>query len=323
MPDIDPELDAIVDARPRERSARYRFQSAAEMRDALEGYLLATRNSTRTEDIGRQIGSMFQKVRAEVQVQIQEHMAQVMASRETAPVSHGGVIDMPPIQRDAQRELPKLSGSASGSGVVPNSFSFPSNNTYVSGLQVDEERARHRRMVVLLASIVSLLAVVVVGLLFIGMRPILWPATPASPASSAGEGDQLASGGTKTAPSVSAPSEVATPPAPSGSVTSAPVASVVPSASASTTSGSGSGGTSTRRQGPAAAAEPGFLTLGTYPFTQVTEGGRSLGTTPLVKVPLSAGTHTLSLDNAEQGIKQTVQVTIKSGETTTKQFAYK
>jgi serine/threonine-protein kinase len=67
--------------------------------------------------------------------------------------------------------------------------------------------------------------------------------------------------------------------------------------------------TSAASEGP-----PGFLTLDTYPWTKVTEGGRALGNTPLVHVSLSPGTHALLLENPDLGIKQSYTVTIKSGE---------
>jgi len=69
--------------------------------------------------------------------------------------------------------------------------------------------------------------------------------------------------------------------------------------------------------------DPGFLTFQTYPFTRVTEGGRSLGTTPLVKVALGPGIHVLTLENSDQGIKQTYTVTIKSGETVVRSLGLK
>ena len=74
---------------------------------------------------------------------------------------------------------------------------------------------------------------------------------------------------------------------------------------------------------PAPDAEPGFLTFDTYPWTRVSEGSRSLGTTPLIKVPLSAGSHVFTLENPEQGIKQTFSIVIKSGEAVSRRLAFK
>ena len=55
-----------------------------------------------------------------------------------------------------------------------------------------------------------------------------------------------------------------------------------------------------------------------------TEGGRVVcAATPCNKVPLSPGAHTLSVENPEQGLKQTTTVIIKSGEITTRAIGLK
>ncbi|MBM4378835.1 MAG: protein kinase [Deltaproteobacteria bacterium] len=62
-------------------------------------------------------------------------------------------------------------------------------------------------------------------------------------------------------------------------------------------------------------AGAGFLTLVTTPFARVSLEGRDLGTTPLFKVALPAGTHALSL-TSEDGAASQLSVTIKDGEVT-------
>jgi hypothetical protein len=71
---------------------------------------------------------------------------------------------------------------------------------------------------------------------------------------------------------------------------------------------------------PVVSAEPGLLNLDTTPWSNVSVGGRALGTTPLVGVSLPAGTHTLVLTNPELGIKTTYRVTIGSGRTTARRI---
>lgn len=66
----------------------------------------------------------------------------------------------------------------------------------------------------------------------------------------------------------------------------------------------------------AAAVGPGFLTLSTTPWTKVTAGREVLGSTPLFKVRLPPGEHTLTLVNEGQNVNTTRQVTIKPGEVT-------
>ncbi|MFY1828211.1 protein kinase domain-containing protein [Myxococcus fulvus] len=70
-----------------------------------------------------------------------------------------------------------------------------------------------------------------------------------------------------------------------------------------------------RDSAPLATGEPGFLTLSTEPQAQVFLGGQPMGETPLSKVNLPSGKHTLKLvDDEGRALKLTVE--IKPGETT-------
>ncbi len=62
----------------------------------------------------------------------------------------------------------------------------------------------------------------------------------------------------------------------------------------------------------------GFLALKTSPWSVVFEGERELGMTPLAKLELAAGQHTLRAVNKEQQLEKTFVVTIKAGEVTAK-----
>ena len=69
---------------------------------------------------------------------------------------------------------------------------------------------------------------------------------------------------------------------------------------------------------PPPAGDTGFLTLVTTPWTNVTLGSRTLGMTPLMRVELPPGAHTLRLVNREAGIDQTYRIQIRAGQTTTR-----
>lgn len=69
----------------------------------------------------------------------------------------------------------------------------------------------------------------------------------------------------------------------------------------------------------AAPAESGFLSLDTVPWSNVSEGGHALGQTPLMKVKLSAGTHTLTL-TTQSGTSRSFIVNIKPGQTVSKRL---
>jgi eukaryotic-like serine/threonine-protein kinase len=66
----------------------------------------------------------------------------------------------------------------------------------------------------------------------------------------------------------------------------------------------------------------GYLTIDTYPWTRVSTGGKVLGDTPLVRVPLTAGTHVIVLENTSEKVKQTTVVTIKPGENVSRRLAF-
>ena len=62
--------------------------------------------------------------------------------------------------------------------------------------------------------------------------------------------------------------------------------------------------------------EPGYLTIDSYPWSRVTEGGKVVcPQTACVKVQFAPGAHTLTFDNAEQSLHFVMTVTVKSGET--------
>lgn len=85
------------------------------------------------------------------------------------------------------------------------------------------------------------------------------------------------------------------------------------------------------KQPPAAKAPPkkaarmlaaGKLSLKTTPWTTVYLGRKKLGDTPLVNVPLPAGKHLLRLVNPESNAENSIEVEIKSNETTVKKLKF-
>jgi serine/threonine-protein kinase len=56
------------------------------------------------------------------------------------------------------------------------------------------------------------------------------------------------------------------------------------------------------------------------PWSRVSFGGRVLGTTPLIRVRMPAGSHDLRLVNPEAGIQTTYRITIRPGETTARRL---
>jgi serine/threonine-protein kinase len=74
IPDIDPRLDRIV-ARALERDPDARYQTAGQMREALEEYLLDSQYTVRHEEIGRVVDDAFRDVREQLARQIHVQIA--------------------------------------------------------------------------------------------------------------------------------------------------------------------------------------------------------------------------------------------------------
>ncbi len=82
------------------------------------------------------------------------------------------------------------------------------------------------------------------------------------------------------------------------------------------------GGASGAQSAPSEASSGGvgYLSLITSPWTTVTLNGRVLGETPLVRVALPPGSHTLRLRNPDAQIDESYEVTIRSGELTSRRL---
>jgi serine/threonine-protein kinase len=70
-----------------------------------------------------------------------------------------------------------------------------------------------------------------------------------------------------------------------------------------------------------APAAPGFFTVDTYPATRVSVDGRPLGETPLVRIFLAPGPHTVTFDDGA-GLHKSSTIEIKSGEALSRRFSF-
>jgi len=62
----------------------------------------------------------------------------------------------------------------------------------------------------------------------------------------------------------------------------------------------------------------GILRINTRPWSTVSVDGVAVGNTPQMNIKVSAGTHTLTLENPQFGVKQKLTVTVRPGETVTR-----
>jgi len=355
MPGIDPELEAIV-GKALEKDPQYRWQSAAEMRDALEAWLRSNPRPARQEEVGRKMLHLFSSVREEVQRQVQRHMAGITAATTTQELQALNVESLHRMEQSGANVSGQLlrlgNGSGSGSGVVPNygMGSHPSQASQLSGgyqamgtqgsvvggpVAPPQEPARGNSALLI---VIAVGFFVLAGLLIVvvGLRDRRKPEGPGTdPTGTTATGTVVApvtSG--PLLPGSAAPVDTTAPPA--DSATTAPqVPTTAPSATTAKTNVRNPPTPPTTRTTavahpppppppPVEDKDPGFLTINVYPWAKVSEGGRVLcAATPCNKIPLSPGAHTLTLDNPEQGMKQTTSVTIKSGETTTRAIGFK
>ena len=365
MPGIDPELEAIV-GKALEKDPQYRWQSAAEMRDALEAWLRSNPRQTRQEDVGRKMIYLFGSVREEVQRQVQRHMSAITAATNTQELQ---ALTAESLQRMEQSganvsgQLLRLgvSGSGSGSGVVPNygmgspgnsgasyqsmgghsAGGMPSGSTH-GGAPTENSKGSNTLLIVIAVGFFLLAGLLIVVL---GLRDRRKNEGPlADPTGVPVPTGVVAVNGTTTSPSGT--------PVPTDSATG-PIAQTSPTPSDTTSNGTnpttpvGTTGTTGKTNirppptppttkttaiahppppppPPVEDKDPGFLTINVYPWAKVSEGGRTLcAATPCNKIPLSPGSHTLLLENPEQGMKQSTTVTIKSGETATRAIGFK
>jgi eukaryotic-like serine/threonine-protein kinase len=355
-PDIDPKLDDIV-ARALEKDPTKRYETAQEMREAIEAWMTSSGTPVRQEDVGVRIGGLFAATRADVRRQIQEHMAVLERASNTAELA---ALNAQAIRSrlSASGSLPAIdagmgaSASGSSSGVVkmpPGGAVQVIAAAAAAELPAPAPQPRKKR------SSALTLAFVLVGLLVVAAASMqIWRWTAAKNATAPvanAAGSVGAVGADTAAPSGAPPSAglaaAATVPSgtpqtlpPSGSVsavsTSAPATaagqkkpawlagpSVPPTTTPRSTPTTPGGPTATADPDTSAATGPGFLTLDTVPWTRVSEGGRSLGTTPILGVPLSPGPHNLQLENPGEGIKTSLSVNIKSGERTNRRMMLK
>ena len=317
VPDIDRELESIV-AKSLMKDRELRFQTALEMRDALDRYL-ARAGSPRPDEVGRRVLALFTAERDDVQRQIQKYMAMVNAATSTEELQALGreslkTMDGP---AGASGALLKLgSGSGSGSGVVSH---FPSIEPSVAAPVPQPHQNRHT-VIALLILLISVVVLLGAALVFVLMKRTEAGPSPHPSATATvvvvDPSPPLADAAAATAVALGTPAAV--PPGPNGGHTEQPKGGKSPKQAPKESTQA-----APKASAPAVAEEAGFLTFTSYPWTKVSEGGKVLGTTPLVKVPLSAGAHTLTLENPEQGIKQSYAVTILPGQTLVRNLGLK
>jgi eukaryotic-like serine/threonine-protein kinase len=297
LPDISPALDAIV-GRALEKSPEGRYQTAIEMRKALDAYLRSAGHSAGPEDIGEFVAENFAEAREKLGARVRAEFAASQAEpdskvRSVAKLETLADLRNGPLSARDASIASGGTGSASGSKSLPDAVPANIAFKHVSNPRLGTPEApivlpgpaSDRRVLVLGGIAVMLLGAAVAVLLAILTRP----APAATPP-------------TRTTEPTATAVIVDTPKVQRAAVPALPT-EIQPA--------------------PLTGKEPGFLNLVTTPSTKVTIDGKPAGTTPLSRVALPPGNHTVLLDNAAQNIHQSVVIVIKSTEVTAKDFAFR
>jgi serine/threonine protein kinase len=313
--DVPPELSAIVD-RALQRDPERRYRSARELREDLDGFMRREGLHSTRGELGSFLSGFFDKERDEQRAILKAHMAGELQGQVLTPVPHG---------------------SGSHSGVVAAAPQRQGPGRWAVAL------------VFLLAAAVGAMAAwllhredeEVAGAGDVASTP-LGPRSGAA-SESASDSDSAAESASESESASDSASE-------SESASESASESESESASESESESASESASAVeaemraaptpmrrrrraqrrRRRAPmetapmeeamevAPAAESGFLTIDTIPWSEVHLGSRTLGTTPLRRIELPAGSHTLVLVNPERGLRQRYRVTIRAGQTVTR-----
>ncbi len=324
-PSVDPGLASTV-MRALSRVPSERFATALEMRTALETYLSTTAEHVTAESIGALMRETFASHRESMARRIQN------ALRDGVSVTDlGAVAEWDPETGSGPSASKLLSRSASRSIAMPRQSHAEVPVAEITMPLVAAPPARRHTPIFVLLVLLGIVAGVAITLWSLrepapvmaqAAPPVLAvPDAPPSALLPVGPIDSPLPQATSPAPAEARPAVPASP----GSPAAARPAAATPAGKPRKEPGSAAPEQPTKTaETPksAASTESGLLSLDSYPWTKVSENGRVLGTTPLLKLALPAGVHTLTLENSAENIRETVVVTIKPGETTSKRLAF-
>lgn len=285
-PTIDPKLDAIV-AKALSRQLTDRFQSAQEMRDALDAYVVGSPSPVGEADITRWMRGTFAK--------------------------------------DYALVGPRNMAAMSSTATVSPSFGSLSESAVSVVMQPDEPRraARStRRHATVLACFLAVAGLVGAIAFTMARRPFSHTAR----ATSALAPPPLLAP-SPPAPIVPAPRPMATVGVAAASPAKAPAAAMALNPSPLRRMAKLDPAPKTSLSAEAtpvavSAAGTGFLTINTHPWTHVFMGGKDIGTTPVLKLELPVGNHVLTFKNPDKNLERTETIAVVKGATLTKHFAY-
>lgn len=359
VPDVDPELEQIVH-KALEREPENRYATGLEMREALQKYL-AMKGGPRSEDVAALVRELFTRQREDTQKLIRERLSTVATevnengepkpvtaeifatldaeTRGTRLTDHPGSLNSGPsggsisLARGASSISSLSSLSRSGGSFTPGAV--VSSSSAPAAAQPPPPASRKlvpvlfASLAVLLVTVGTLLGVVVSSSKTkeAAANPTNAPTNVAAAAPAPAKVDDVKPVANTTKPADPAPKAAEKPEATAKEPTPAakpqPVAAAQPVWRPAPAPAPAPKPAETAKDEPTTNAEPpGFFTIDTYPWTQVSIDGRVVGNTPIVRVPVAPGPHTVVLENAGDNIRQTTTINVKSGENVSKRLAF-
>ncbi len=336
---IDPELALIVD-RSLQKDVTIRFQSATEMREALEAYVRRVGGAHEGE-VGRRMINLFGGIREEVQRQIQKHMTVITTAANTQELQALNADALKNGGRMSARLMRLGVGNGSGSGVVSNYP--PAGGSTGSVLNAPPTPSGKWNMVALALAIAAAAAglfALTAMLYYLRKQPTNAGTVPTSvPSEPVHNGGPPIPTGSLASLPPAIPTTTAAPifTSPIPSITALPTAEMSTSVRTSTPPRNPITnpriGPTTRvpvvptasATGPAIAVtdeKPGAFQVQANPAARVTVDGRDYGFTPARVSDLKPGTHSVTLTSyADPTVKKSFSVTIESGATLSRSYS--
>lgn len=336
VPSVPPALDDLI-ARALEKDPDRRFASATSMRQALENWMMQEGVAVRNDDIAALLAMLFSAVRDDVQGKVRQYMSRFSVAASTQEVRALTQDSVKKLSQSGSGSLLRLGAASTGTGrvsVPPGSLGLPVTAPGASQIFAPPPAPVQPRSLVVPIAVAGTFALAIAALLVFGLRrqepaarEVVAPPAPVSVVAPQPTLQNTSTTATSPTPGTAGTPGGTVPPTPTGVATEEhkgdpPVAPPGTAGNPTVPKPVKTAATTPPVEAtPPPKEEVGFVTLDTSPWTKVSEGGRNLGVTPIVRVQLPAGPHTFTLENPERGIKSQVTVVVKAGESVTKRMA--
>jgi hypothetical protein len=303
------------------------------MRQALEGWMMQEGVAVRNDDVSSLLAMLFSSVRDDVQGKVRQYMSRFSVAASMQEVRALTQDSVKKLSQSGSGSLLRLGAASTGTGrvsVPPGSLGLPVTAPGASQILAPPPAPAQPRGLVLPIAVAGTFALAIAALLVFGLRrqePVVRDVPPPPVAVSVVAPQAIPQNNSTLGTSPTLPATQGTvPPVPTSVPTDDPKGTppVAPPGTAGNSTAPKpvkTAATTAPVEAPPPKEEVGFVTLDTSPWTKVSEGGRNLGVTPIVRVQLPAGPHTFTLENPERGIKSQVTVVVKAGESVTKRMA--